>query len=168
MKSRTHANRGKLLEHYIHIANATYAQRGKAVIIKQHPEVTVTGTAEKKITSGFYKAKGAPDYIGLAGGVGICFDAKETKENSLPMKNISHHQICYMRQWQQQGGISFILVHFKSHAATYILPLQLIEEALANDSKSISLEEAKSGGRIVSAGSGITIDWLSAVLKLFP
>ncbi len=166
MKSRSHANRGKTLEIYIDQANATYQQRGQAMVVRQHPEVKVTGMKNKKVTDGFYKAKGAPDYIGLAGHIPVCFDAKETKEKSFPLENVHHHQIKDLKQWEEQGGFSFLIIRFVSQRETYLLPYKAfnrcIEECQSKRIKSIPYQIIQERGKLITAGSNITLDWLSA------
>ncbi|MBM7580048.1 Holliday junction resolvase RecU [Jeotgalibacillus terrae] len=171
MKSRSHANRGKTLEIYIDQANATYQQRGQAVVVRQHPEVKVTGFKDKKVTDGFYKSKGAPDYIGLASNLPVCFDAKETKsETSFPIDNVHQHQIKDLKHWEDQGGFSFLIIRFVTHKKTYLLPFkafnQCLKECRVRDVKSIPYQVIQQRGKLITAGSNITLDWLTAAWEV--
>ncbi|MDZ5712267.1 Holliday junction resolvase RecU [Jeotgalibacillus haloalkalitolerans] len=166
MKSWSHSNRGKTLELYIDHANAMYEHRGQGVIVRQHPEVKATKVDGKRILSGFFKDKGAPDYIGLASGVSICFDAKETKvKTNFPLKNIKSHQVKYLKQWDQQGGLSFLIIHFTTHKEVYLFPYkalqQSLNEAAAAGAKSIPYKVIQERGRLIKPGDKITLDWLS-------
>lgn len=121
---------GKQLESLLELTHMAYEKNGLASIIKQHPEITVTGMKERRITSGYYKEKGAPDYIGLsAHGRSIIFDAKETTiRTSFPLKNLKQHQFDYLESWYKKGAHSFLIVCFmKRGYETYLLPFKSLE-----------------------------------------
>ena len=170
MKSRSHSNRGKMLETYIDMANIKYRQSGRAEIIKQHPEVKATMTDGARIRSGFFKSKGAPDYIGLIGRLPVCFDAKETgSKTSFELKNIHDHQVQYFNRWSAQGGKAFLIVCFKKLNETYLLPYEVLQKrwqaAVDGGAKSIPLSVFKDQAIEIKPGSGLTIDWLPAATE---
>ncbi|WP_227394215.1 Holliday junction resolvase RecU [Jeotgalibacillus aurantiacus] len=166
MKSWSHSNRGKTLELYIDHANAMYHQRGQAIVIRQHPEVKVTRVDGKRILSGFYKEKGAPDYIGLIDQLPVCFDAKETNsKTSFPLKNIKAHQIKYLSEWDKQGGMSFLIIYFSALKEVYLFPYKALQtslnEAAVSGVKSIPYKVIQEWGHLIKSGDKITLDWLS-------
>ncbi|MBM7577691.1 Holliday junction resolvase RecU [Jeotgalibacillus terrae] len=159
-----------MLETYIDMANIKYQQSGKAEIIKQFPEVTVTLKEQQRIMSGFYKAKGAPDYIGLIGKLPVCFDAKETAiKTNFPLHNVHDHQVAYFDRWENQGGKAFLIVCFTSMNETYLLPHDVLKErwqaAVAGGAKSIPLQIFRDHAILIKPGSGLTIDWLPAAME---
>jgi recombination protein U len=105
----TYANRGSGLEELITYASTQYERNGIAVIHKVPTPVTVLNNGK-----GFFKGKSTVDYTGtLKGGRFVCFEAKETKQaNVFPLKNIHPHQITYMKNVTNLGGLAFLLVRF--------------------------------------------------------
>ena len=109
MAYSTYANRGLVLEDLITYSSMQYKKNGIAVINKVPTPVTVL-----KDGKGFFKAKSTVDYTGtLKGGRFVCFEAKETKQtSSFPLKNIHSHQIEYMQNITECGGLAFLIVRF--------------------------------------------------------
>ena len=54
----------------------------------------------------------------------MCFDAKECAVKTFPLQNIHPHQIAFMKEFEEQGGISFIILSFTSLNETYYLPFR--------------------------------------------
>jgi len=52
------------------------------------------------------------DYIGTVQGIPVCFDAKECAANTFPLQNVHEHQVKFMQEFEQQGGIAFLIIHF--------------------------------------------------------
>ena len=61
------------------------------------------------------------DYIGVVQEIPVCFDAKECASNTFPLTNIHKHQYEFMKEFEEQGGISFILIHFDKIGIIYYL-----------------------------------------------
>ena len=68
--------------------------------------------------------KSTVDYIGVVQGIPICFDAKECAKDIFPLQNIHEHQVEFMRQYEEQGGISFLLIYFTSRHVCYYMSFQ--------------------------------------------
>ena len=64
--------------------------------------------------------------IGNIQGIPVCFDAKETSKKSLPIANIHEHQVRFMDKFDMQGGVAFLLVHFKIFDEYYILDIKTL------------------------------------------
>ena len=78
------------------------------------------------ISRAYFEKKSSVDYIGVAQGIPICFDAKETRQKSLPLKNIHEHQINFMESFEKQQGISFHLPpEYAQSPACALLPIAL-------------------------------------------
>ena len=71
----------------------------------------------------FFEQKSTVDYIGVAQGIPVCFDAKECKEDTFPLKNIHPHQIKFMEDYEKQDGIAFFLLYFTHRKEYYFLTL---------------------------------------------
>lgn len=77
-----------------------------------------------RITSAFFEEKSTVDYIGIVQGYPVCFDAKECRiGTSFPLKNVHAHQVEYMKEFEEQGGYSFLIVKFVEKNLTFLLPL---------------------------------------------
>jgi len=136
----TRGLRGSAFEELIDLTNQLYAQKGLAIIQKVPTPITPVAVDNKSrtITSAYFEKKSTIDFIGVAQGIPICFDAKETRQSNLPLKNIHAHQIEFMESFRKQQGISFLLVHFQTKSEIFLLP----SEDLA-----MHHENAKTGGR---------------------
>ncbi len=166
-KKKIQSNLGKELEGYIDQSIVAYLNRGRAIITKNHPEVKVTSKVKGQVKGGYFKEKGAPDYSGLSHGRGICFDAKETKKDEFPLANIKSHQVEYLKNWRDQGGISFIMVRFIKHHEVYILPFEFLYKywcaAAQGGRKYIPYEDVRLYCDQVKPGGNLTLDWLTTI-----
>lgn len=120
--------RGGTLEELVELTNESYRARGLAVVQKVPTPITpvrVDGES-RTITLAYFDQKSTVDYIGAAQGLPLCFDAKETGQKSLPIQNIHEHQIRFMREFEGQGGIAFLLVHFSARGEFFFLPLDVL------------------------------------------
>ena len=121
--------RGSALEDTINQTNEQYRRQGIALIQKiPTPIVPVEmDTESHNIRKAYFDKKSTVDYIGVMGGIPLCFDAKETGKPYLPFSNIHAHQVEFMRDFNRQGGIAFLLVHFTAPSAYYLLPFETLE-----------------------------------------
>lgn len=124
----TRGLRGSELEERINVTNELYQDKHLALIQKiPTPIKPITiDKAKGVITLAYFDQKSTVDYIGVAQGVAICFDAKETTKESLPLANIHEHQITFMEQFKQQEGEAFLIVYFKKYDKYYLLPVDYI------------------------------------------
>lgn len=124
----TRGLRGSAFEEMINSTNELYLKHNLAVIQKIATPITVTKVDNSLglIKEGYFESQSTIDYIGIVQGIGICFDAKETSQKSLPIQNIHEHQVEFMRNFSKQKGISFLLVFFKSYNEIYLLPLEVL------------------------------------------
>jgi recombination protein U len=120
----TRGLRGSTLEELINMTNEVYRSKGLAIIQKVPTPITPVkfDGGSRTISLAYFEKKSTVDYIGAAQGVPICFDAKETARKSLPIQNIHEHQIEFMRDFERQGGVAFLLVHFVLPDEYYFLP----------------------------------------------
>lgn len=136
----TRGLRGNTLEELINITNEVYRKKKLAIIQKIPTPIKPIKIDQDKriITLGYFEQISTVDYIGAVQGIPVCFDAKETNRKSLPIQNIHSHQIAFMEEFQQQQGISFLLVHFTTYDEYYYLPFETLKKYWDN---------AKSDGR---------------------
>lgn len=75
----------------------------------------------RHITLAYFDQKSTVDYIGAVQGIPVCFDAKECNTDVFPLANIHEHQVEFMRQFEKQEGIAFILISFTKREEMYYL-----------------------------------------------
>jgi len=130
----TRGLRGSAFEELIDLTNQLYAQKGLAVIQKVPTPITPVAVDNKSrtITSAYFEKKSTIDFIGVAQGIPICFDAKETRQANFPLKNIHAHQIEFMEDFRKQKGVSFLLIHFTTLGEIFLLPSEELAKYHAN------------------------------------
>ncbi len=122
--------RGSAFEELINMTNEQYRKEGLALIQKiPTPIKPIEIDSDKHVIKlAYFEQKSTVDYIGVMGGIPICFDAKECGKKSLPFSNIHPHQVAFMSDFSEQGGISFLLVHFTDYEETYVLPIEVLKQ----------------------------------------
>ena len=90
--------RGSSFEEIINFTNERYRQSGLALFQKIPTPITPVRMDEetRTITLAYFEKQSTVDYIGVAQGIPIAFDAKETAGKSLPLQNIHAHQMAFM------------------------------------------------------------------------
>lgn len=161
------ANRGRTLEIAVEYANAHYRARGIAMVQKvATPTKVVSGRrGETKVI----RTQSTVDYIGTWGGRALAFDAKQTRERRFPMAWLKRHQFEFLRDFQQAGGISFLLVETAtgtSAAAVHLIPWPALDRYwcrwTAGGQASIGSDELDRLPR-VGARQGCALDYIAAL-----
>lgn len=118
--------RGNSLEQLINTTNKVYKEKNLAIIQKIPTPITPVKISKdtKNITLAYFSEKSTIDYIGVVQGIPVCFDAKETSKEFLPLRNIHDHQIDFMLSFEKQEGIAFFLVYFKLYNEYYYMPFK--------------------------------------------
>ena len=162
--------RGSTLEDMINKTNEKYRENGLALIqkiptpitpIKMEPET-------RHITLAYFEQKSTVDYIGAVQGIPVCFDAKECATDTFPIQNIHEHQIEFMRGFEKQDGISFIIIYFSSRDEFYYVPFSDIinfwNRSENGGRKSFTYKEINQNFRIY-ANQGIPVHYLETIQK---
>ena len=131
-------HKGDFTENIIDHVNQIYEKRGLALVSKIPVPVKVTQISSGQITQAFFEKKSTVDYCGVFRGISICFDAKETNKDYLPLQNIHEHQVEYMDKFKKHGGFSFLICNFKTHGIYQFIPFEIVARFW---------EDSKSGGR---------------------
>lgn len=122
--------RGSTLEEMINRTNEQYRDKHLALIQKVPTPITPI-TIEKQtrhITLAYFDQKSTVDYIGTVQGIPVCFDAKECAVKTFPLQNVHPHQVQFMKEFEEQGGISFIILYWKSENEIVYLPFEKLYE----------------------------------------
>jgi recombination protein U len=116
----------------------------------------------RTITEAYFEKKSTVDFIGVAQGLPICFDAKETRQTSLPMRNIHPHQIEFMESFRAQKGVAFLLVHFAKKGEIFLLPSEELARLKKGERKSIPYA-AFDPALMVKNANGFPVHYLVAI-----
>ena len=137
---RTRGLRGSSLEEMINLTNDKYREHGLALIQKIPTSIVPVklDTQRGIISEAYFEKRSTVDYIGVVQGIAVCFDAKETAKESLPLQNIHEHQMQFMEDFKKQEGIPFLLVSFTKHDESFFLPFDDLKHFW---------DKAKEGGR---------------------
>lgn len=162
--------RGSTLEDLINRTNERYLEKGLALIQKIPTPITPVriDKEHRHITLAYFDQQSTVDYIGAVQGIPVCFDAKECGADTFPLQNIHEHQIEFMNQFEKQGGISFILIHYSKKNILYYMRLEELntfwERAKAGGRKSFRFDELNSGF-FLELSKGIYIPYLDLLQK---
>lgn len=116
--------RGSFLEEMINLTNEKYRSQKLALIQKVPTPIKPIqiDQATRHITLAYFEQKSTVDYIGVVQGIPVCFDAKECAKDNFALANVHEHQIHFMEEFEQQEGIAFLLLYFKSRDCYMYLP----------------------------------------------
>lgn len=166
----SYANRGQAFEHLIEATNKQYHRKGRATIQKVPVPWKVFYDRKTKRSRAIPEKKSTVDFIGIANGRAIAFDAKSTRERTrFPLANIEDHQFQFLKSWKDNGGISFILVEFAKKQEVYILTINQLEKwflaAKNGGRKSIPYEYFLTNCDLVKSKNGILLDYLPLIFE---
>ena len=118
--------RGSALEELVNRTNEVYAANSLALIQKVPTPITPINIDKqtRQITLAYFDQKSTVDYIGVVQGIPVCFDAKECHTDTFPLQNIHEHQVEFMRQFEEQQGVAFFLIHYTKRDVFYYLTLR--------------------------------------------
>lgn len=122
--------RGSTLEELVNRTNEQYAVKQLALIQKIPTPITPVriDKEHRHITLAYFEQRSTVDYIGAVQGIPVCFDAKECSAATFPLANIHPHQVDFMEKFEQQGGISFLLIFFSLENEFYYLTFRRLKE----------------------------------------
>ncbi len=172
---RNHSNRGMSFENIINESNEYYLAHDIAVIHKkpipiQIVKVDYPSRSGAVIKEAYYKVPSTTDYNGIYKGKYIDFEAKETaNKTSFPLSNIHLHQIKHLESVNNHGGISFLLIYFKSIDQIYLLESKYIVNFYNRSKegrKSIRISEIEEVGYLIKEGFSPRLDYIQVVDKI--
>lgn len=152
--------RGSMLEEMINLTNSKYRERGLALIQKIPTPITPINIDKENrhITLAYFEQKSTVDYIGVVQGIPVCFDAKECAVDTFSLNNVHEHQIQFMKEFEAQNGIAFLLIYYKKHDVYYYLTFERLYEfwnrARKGGRKSFRYDELDPSYQIKVQGGG--------------
>lgn len=163
-------NRGMAFEMLLNLINQMYTRQKVALINKRPTPVKVLKSKGTKVLSGFYEAPSTVDYDGVYRGRAIAFEAKSVGIDRFDLKNLHQHQLNYLEKVTNMGGISFLLIEFRTTKQVFFVPYSTIKHYVYHASvggrKSIRLEELDVYAFEVRRTKRSTLDYLEWVDKL--
>lgn len=162
--------RGSTLEDLINRTNERYREKGLALIQKVPTPITPVRMDKdhRHITLAYFEQKSTVDYIGSVQGVPVCFDAKECKTDTFPLANVHPHQLRFMADFEQQRGVSFLLLYFSSRDTFYYLRYrelgQFLQRAAEGGLKRFKFQELDPAYEI-HRQQGLLIPYLETLQK---
>ena len=154
----------------INHTNEIYREK-KLALIQKIPTPITPITIEKStrhITLAYFDQKSTVDYIGAVQGIPVCFDAKECAVKTFPLQNVHEHQIRFMKEFEEQGGIAFIILHFTVLDEMYYMPFRDLEKFWkrmeAGGRKSFTYDEIDKTYQI-RASRDILVHYLETIQK---
>lgn len=139
--------RGSTLEEWINRTNERYDEKGLALMQKIPTPITPVriDKEHRHITLAYFEQKSTVDYIGTVQGIPVCFDAKECNTDTFPLHNIHEHQVEFMRRFEKQDGIAFLVIYYSGRNELYYMTFRELiifwERAQNGGRKSIRIEE---------------------------
>lgn len=162
--------RGSGLEELINKSNEKYRENHLGLVQKIPTPITPIkiDKESRHITLAYFEQKSTVDYVGVIQGVPVCFDAKECVTDTFSIQNIHEHQINFMREFEEQGGIAFIILQFTKRNEIYYIPLESLnkfyERAKNGGRKSFTYEEIDKN-YIITTKSGVLVHYLPALKR---
>lgn len=162
--------RGSVLEEMINFTNQKYREKNLALLQKVPTPITPVrfDKESRHITLAYFEKKSTVDYIGAVQGIPVCFDAKECAVDTFPLQNIHTHQVEFMKAFEKQGGISFLLIYFTHRQECYYLSFHEMmhywERMTAGGKKHFKYEELSSE-YFVPSGGGVMLHYLECMKK---
>lgn len=162
--------KGKHLEESLNMTNNIYKHKGYAVVDKIPTPWNVNYNPKKRINQAFPEEKGTVDYIGVAGGAPVAFEAKTSyRETRFDLANIADHQVRYLLDFQRQGGCAFVIILFDDQYEFYYLELdQLLawwRHQRDGGRKSIPYEWVAENCPLIKSGNGAPLNYLPFIAK---
>ena len=120
------------------------------------------------ITQAYFEKDSTVDYIGVVQGVPVCFDAKECTVDTFSMQNIHEHQYQFMKEFEEQQGISFLILFFTMRNELYYMPFRelkrYVDRIKEGHPKNFKYEELDKQNFIRAKG-GILVHYLEPLSR---
>lgn len=162
--------RGSALEDFVNRTNEKYKDNHLALIQKVPTPITPIkiDKESRHITLAYFEQKSTVDYIGVVQGIPVCFDAKECHTDTFPLHNIHEHQVSFMKEFEQQGGIAFFLLYYSVKDVFYYLRFREFEQYFKRQQqggrKSFRFDELEEG-YFFKTGNGVLVPYLDKLAK---
>ncbi len=135
----SYKNRGMDFENDINMSLDFFDDHGLACITKRPTPINVVHVDYShgaRITDAYFEKQSTTDYNGVYRGKYIDFEAKNTKnKSSLPLHNITIHQIRHLEKVLKHGGIAFFIICFETLDVVYLLDASYVIDFFHNSTR---------------------------------
>ncbi|MCR4891219.1 MAG: Holliday junction resolvase RecU [Lachnospiraceae bacterium] len=162
--------RGSELEELINRTTERYRENHLCLIQKVPTPITPVEFDKNShtIKLAYFGQKSTVDYIGVIQGIPVCFDAKECAEDTFTLRNIHPHQVAFMKEFEDQGGVAFFLIHYTKRNVFYYLTFRRLYSFWRRyengGRRSFRFEEIEEDF-IIEPEAGLFIPYLDAVQR---
>ena len=162
---KTRGLRGSAFESLINSTNEYYRTKNLALVQKIPTPITPLkfDSSRRIITEAYFEKDSTVDYIGVVQEIPICFDAKECQKDTFPLANIHEHQYTFMKDFEAQDGVAFLIIYFKDRDVFYYLKFDSLrffwERMESGGPKHFKFDELDPAYQI-SGYSGTTVHFL--------
>lgn len=162
--------RGSTLEDLINRTNEKYLESHLALIQKIPTPITPVefDSESRTIRLAYFEQKSTVDYIGTVQGIPVCFDAKECAVDTFTLANIHEHQVAFMEEFENQGGVAFFIIYYTHKNLYYYLTFRKLHEFWKRHEeggrKSFRFEELD-GDFFITPRPGLLIPYLDLLQK---
>lgn len=166
----TRGLRGSGLEELINITNELYREKKLALVQKIPTPITPVKIDKDNgnISLAYFEKDSTVDYIGVVQGIPVCFDAKECSTDTFPLRNIHEHQYNFMKEFEEQQGISFLIIHFTKRNDLYYMRFSelkgYMERAKGEHANNFKYEELDDN-YFIKASGGAMAHYLPALQR---
>ncbi len=166
----TRGLRGSTLEELINYSNEIYRDKKLGLVQKIPTPITPVKIDKENgnISLAYFEKDSTVDYIGVVQGVPICFDAKECASDTFSLNNIHEHQIKFMDEFENQQGISFLVIMFSLKNEFYYMRfselkgyLDRVKEGHAKNFKYNELDKKY----FIPSEAGVVVHYLRTLMK---
>lgn len=163
--------RGSHLEELLNLTNIRYRELGLALIQKIPTPIKPVQIEQetRHITLAYFDQKSTVDYIGAVQGIPVCFDAKECRTDTFPLQNVHEHQVAFMRDFERQGGIAFLILYYSSRDCYFYQPFSSLhrfwQRMEKGGRKSFTFEEIDDCFPVFPGNNGVFLHYLEALQK---
>ena len=166
------ANRGMNLENDINISLEYYREKNIALLYKRPTPINIVKVDYShgaKIVDAYFEEQSTTDYNGVYRGKYIDFEAKNTKsKTSLPLANISKHQIEHLKKVKVHGGITFFVIGFQTLNEVYLIDGDYVVRFYEEEKrKSLPYDEIKKYGQLIELGYMPRLHLIEAIDALY-
>lgn len=161
--------RGSQLEEIVNMTNEKYRESGLALVQKIPTPITPVEIDDNRhITLAYFEQRSTVDFIGAVQGYPVCFDAKECASDTFPLANVHEHQYLFMKDFESQGGIAFLLIYFSKRNQFYYMRFEELKRFYKRSQeggpKSFKITELDADWYI-GRHSGIQLHYLEGIQK---
>jgi recombination protein U len=168
----SYKNRGMSLENEINETLVYFKDKNLALMQKRTTPINVVQVDYAKgavITKAYFEKQSSTDYNGVYKGKYVDFEAKSTlQKTSLPIANISSHQIEHLKQVISLKGIAFFIIEFQSLQRIYLVKAEDIIRFIDEEKrKSLPYAWIIENGHLIPEGLTPRLNFLPILDRLF-